>query len=103
MLKCQAEKSLKQRLHVSEKKALHLWSDFQRLDFSDEKVLQLWSDLLKFEADKLLKQRVDLSEKRIATVVGFAYVLGLKIFKRMVAFRREKWIATMVKYASNSR
>jgi len=40
------------------KKALYLWSDFQRLDFSDEKVLHLWSDLLKFEADKSLKQQL---------------------------------------------
>ena len=29
----------------------------KRLDFPDKKRMQLWSDLLKFEAEKSLKQR----------------------------------------------
>jgi len=30
----------------------------QRLEFPDKKRMQLWSDLLKFEAEKSLKQRL---------------------------------------------
>jgi len=33
------------------------------LDFSDEKGLQQWSDLLKFEAEKSLKQRLVFEKK----------------------------------------
>ena len=35
----------------------------QRLDFPDNKGLHLWSDLLKFEAEQSLKERLVFLEK----------------------------------------
>jgi len=48
----------------------------QRLDFPDKKGFELWLDLLNVEAEKSLKQRL--------------------------VFLTEKWIATMVRFPSNS-
>ena len=59
-------------MHFSDKRGLQLWSDFhqiqekslkQRLDFPDNKGLQLWLDLLTFEAEQSLKERLVFLEK----------------------------------------
>ena len=74
---------MKQRLDLSDKKGLQLWSDFHqiqakeslkpRLYFPDKKVLELLSDLLMFDAEKSLKQRLVFPEKNglIAIMVRF--------------------------------
>ena len=83
------QKLKKQRLDLSDKEGLQLWSDLiqihnkklkkQRLDFSDKKGLQLWSDFLEIQDEKSFKQRWDLSDKK-----------GLQLWSDLLKFQAEK-------------
>ena len=73
------------------------------LDFSDKNELQLWLEFLRIQSKKSLRQRLDFSDKKGLQLWSDLLKFHVKkIFETPVAFHREKWIATMVGFPSNS-